>query len=184
MTRITHYSRDKLSPTRMLKTERLILKTITHEDCDYFWELESDPDIQKYIREAPSDEKTYKRDFLDDLEKGVKYKFFYVIFDKINLARRGVCILRPTEDEKWIEVGYKLSKEAWGKGLASEATIGLLSFAFKKWKADSVMAIVSKENIKSVKVLERAGLSFDRAVINEGKEVQRYVIKATNFNLS
>ena len=60
------------------------------------------------------------------------------------------------------EVIYALQVDQWGKGLASEASIALLSQAFELKDPDieEIFALVYPQNVKSILVLERLGMTF------------------------
>lgn len=58
------------------------------------------------------------------------------------------------------EIGYSLLPEYWGKGLATEITLALLTYAFQKLNLDSICARTIPGNHKSEKVLHKAGFSL------------------------
>ena len=62
------------------------------------------------------------------------------------------------------EVIYALRVARWGKGLASEASTHLISevFRLKDPDIESIFALVYPQNIRSVEVLERLGMTFLR----------------------
>ncbi|GGA77304.1 hypothetical protein GCM10008025_21160 [Ornithinibacillus halotolerans] len=55
------------------------------------------------------------------------------------------------------EVGYELSKEYWGKGIASEAFEAVIQFGFEQLNLQRVQALIEPPNISSQKLLERKG---------------------------
>jgi RimJ/RimL family protein N-acetyltransferase len=77
----------------------------------------------------------------------------------------GWVFLRPTEDGDWLELGYRLLPEAWGKGVAPEAASMLIDVAFDDWQAESVMALIVPENLNSRRVVEKLG--FEHAGATE-----------------
>jgi len=60
------------------------------------------------------------------------------------------------------EVGYTLAREAWGQGFAPEAAQALVTFAFERLGTRRVWATVDPANIRSQRVLEKAGLRRER----------------------
>lgn len=89
---------------------------------------------------------------------------FWLLRDIDSNAAIGLAGLRYTELDgvRELEVGYGFLPAYWGRGLASEVTAKLLSFAFNEMAASSVVAIVRPENSASQHVLEKAGLARDR----------------------
>ena len=62
------------------------------------------------------------------------------------------------EDVK-VEVGWLLARDAWGKGYATEGAVASLVDAFERVGLDRVLSIAVVENRRSVRVMERIGLS-------------------------
>ncbi|MEW6711499.1 MAG: GNAT family N-acetyltransferase [Candidatus Riflebacteria bacterium] len=60
-----------------------------------------------------------------------------------------------------VEIGWRLAKEAWGKGYASEAAFACLKFAFEKLNLDEVVSFTSIINTRSQAVMERTGMKRD-----------------------
>ena len=62
------------------------------------------------------------------------------------------------EDVK-VEVGWLLARDSWGKGYATEGAAASLEDAFERVRLDRVLSIAHVENRRSVRVMERIGLS-------------------------
>src|SRR5262245_5862869 len=60
------------------------------------------------------------------------------------------------------ELGYRLRRDAWGKGLASEGSIALVDKAFAELGAVRVHASTMVVNIASRRVMEKAGMRLIR----------------------
>lgn len=58
-----------------------------------------------------------------------------------------------------IDVGWRLAKEFWGKGYATEGAKKCLEFAFKKLNVERVVSIAPKVNYSSIRVMEKIGMS-------------------------
>ena len=57
------------------------------------------------------------------------------------------------------EIYYNILPEFWGKGFATEVGKALVKFGFKELKLHKVEAGVQTENIRSIKVLEKLGMT-------------------------
>ena len=57
------------------------------------------------------------------------------------------------------EIYYKLHPSYWGKGYATEIAKSLVKFGFEKMHLHKVEAGVQTENIQSIRVLEKAGMT-------------------------
>ena len=62
-----------------------------------------------------------------------------------------------------VEVGWRLAKEHWGRGYATEAARAALNYAFDKLMLDEVVSFTSVGNLRSRRVMERLGLHHDPA---------------------
>jgi len=62
-----------------------------------------------------------------------------------------------------VEIGWRLAKEHWGCGYASEAAAASLRFAFENLKLKQVVAFTVPLNKRSMRVMERIGMSRDPA---------------------
>jgi RimJ/RimL family protein N-acetyltransferase len=60
------------------------------------------------------------------------------------------------------ELGYRLRRDAWGRGLASEGAAALVAFGFANRKLVRIVATTMAVNIASRRVMEKAGLLYAR----------------------
>lgn len=61
-----------------------------------------------------------------------------------------------------IEIGWRLRKEFWGYGYATEAANACLKFAFEELKLDEVVSFTAKINKRSQRVMERLKMKNTR----------------------
>ncbi len=72
-----------------------------------------------------------------------------------------------------IELGYRLDPSGWGSGYATEGARAALRFGFEERALDRIVAIFEVENERSGRVMERLGMTFDRAtVVPDGPAVR------------
>jgi RimJ/RimL family protein N-acetyltransferase len=153
----------------VVETERLLLRQFTPDDVDVLVELDSDPEVMRFItgrRATPADE---IRDevlpaFLAYHARGDAWGFWAAV-EKSTGAFAGWFHLRPRAGEDppdEPELGYRLRREAWGRGLASEGARALVERAFRVHGARRVHASTMVVNVASRRVMERAGLRFVR----------------------
>ena len=79
------------------------------------------------------------------------------------------------------EVAYLLSKRVWGRGYATEAAIAAVHFGFEHADLDAIIGLVHSENIGSVRVLEKGGLSFVDRISLWGMVMSRYRLLKADF---
>lgn len=59
-----------------------------------------------------------------------------------------------------IEIGYRLVRSAWGRGIATEAGERLLRHAFVDLNFSTIVAVTSAENVASQRVLTKLGMQY------------------------
>lgn len=155
----------------ILDTERLRLEPLTTSHTDLLVELDADPEVLDFIfgRALTRDEvvETWlprrTRPEADARALGYWVGFEGVVFV-------GWWCLGLDDDPTAAELGYRLHREAWGRGLAVEGSRALLSHAFTTAGLDRVWAQTMAVNTRSRRVLERLGLSHIRSYVGEWDE--------------
>ena len=74
------------------------------------------------------------------------------------------------------EVAYLLSKRVWGRGYATESTRLAIQFGFETIGLDHIIGLVHRDNIASISVLEKCGLTYADRIPLWGVELSRYRI--------
>jgi len=77
-----------------------------------------------------------------------------------------------------VEIGWRLGREHWGRGLATEAAKAALGFAFADCRLDRILGIHVVGNDASARVMVKLGMRFDRETteLGYGRPVHVYVI--------
>jgi RimJ/RimL family protein N-acetyltransferase len=151
-----------------VESERILLRFIEKEDDDFLYELNSDPEVMKFLTDGkPNTKKEIDGNMQRILDRRIfykdKYGDFVGIFKKTGEPFAWFC-LRPPHDDienyNLIEIGWRLKKKFWKMGLATEAATLLLEKAFKNYKVPVVFAKTMANNYPSRKVMERLNLKF------------------------
>lgn len=145
----------------IIETERLILRTYKLDDLETVYLLCSDPDVTHFF----SAEFSVKReDVLASLPRRAerwRTQGFgqFGVFEKETEKLIGYCGMQYLEDTSEVEIYYGLFKEHWQKGLATEAALAVLRFAFEQLKLPKIVAVTHPENFSSHKVLHKLGMT-------------------------
>ncbi len=152
-----------------LETDRLILREFTPSDADLLVELDGDPEVMHFItggritpREEIEDEVLPA--FLGYHERSDGYGFWAVI-EKATGEFLGWFHFRPPREggsPGEPELGYRLRKQAWGRGYATEGSRALIEKGFAELGARRVFAETMVVNVASRRVMEKAGLKLVR----------------------
>lgn len=78
----------------------------------------------------------------------------------------------PELDET--EVGFLLDRVFWGKGYATEAAQASIKFGFGWIKLDHIIALVHPDNLASLRVIEKCGMSYIDKLPLWGIELNRF----------
>jgi RimJ/RimL family protein N-acetyltransferase len=147
-----------------LETERLILRRFTAADVDNLVELDSDPDVMRYISGGtPTAREKIEHEtlpaFMAYYERFAGFGFWAAI-EKSSGAFIGWFHFRPEPggavDD--VELGYRLRKSAWGKGYATEGSRALIARGFAEFGVKRVFATTMVVNTASQRVMEKSGL--------------------------
>ncbi len=152
----------------VLETEHLTLRQFTGDDVENLVELDSDPQVMRYInggRPTPREE-IERRElpaFLAYQKRSDGYGFWAAV-EKSTGEFVGWFHLRPPQDgvADEPELGYRLKRSAWGKGYATEGSRALIQKAFTDLGAQRVWAGTMVVNTASRRVMEKAGLRYVR----------------------
>lgn len=88
----------------------------------------------------------------------------------------GFFELAHLDDTEEIEVGYRLFKEYWGQGYATEISKVLIDYGFNIMKLDQIAGITHPENIASQNVLLKSGLTYIKDAVFYGFLDRYYTI--------
>lgn len=150
-----------------LRTERLVLRRWRHADRSPFAELNADPDVGRWL--SGTLDRAGSDALVDRIEAGWEQHGFGLfaveVVDGAPLIGF-VGLSRPTFDAHFtpaVEIGWRLSPSAWGRGYATEGAEAVLGFAFDRVGLDEVVSFTAVDNVASRRVMERIGLRHDPA---------------------
>jgi len=154
--------------TIILETNRLLLRRQIIEDLDSLWALYCDPEITKYIPDAPRDYAQAREElewFLNGHPKYPELGLWATIYKETGKFI-GRCGLLPwtIEGRQEVEVAYTLAREYWGQGLATEAASGILKHAFEQLRLPRLICLIDPQNSASQRVAEKIGMRLERKV--------------------
>ena len=168
----------------MIETERLWLRRFTLDDVDDACEMNSDPDVRKYILGEGKPSRDRVRELIEKNTLADYEKYGYgrlAIVHKADNRFIGFTGLKYLDDMQEVDVGYRLVREYWGRGLATEATRPTVAYGFNELKLDRVIAMALPDNKGSIRVMEKLGLMFWKEIEEEGHRVVCYKLELADF---
>ena len=149
-----------------LSTRRLLLRPFTQEDADALHDLNSDPEVLRFINGGtpPSMQETVRRilpRYIDSTHQHSGCGFWAAV-ERTSGCFLGWFHLRPFEgDDRSLEIGYRLKRSSWGQGLATEGSQALITRAFDELDAERVVGTTLMANVRSRRVMERIGMTME-----------------------
>lgn len=146
----------------MLETDRLILRPFEPGDLDAYAAMNADPDVMRFYPMTYSRDKS--ADSLENCNKSwdAHGYGFSAVTDKTG-GFLGMCGLSLFTAEApfspAVEIGWRFTPAAWGKGYASESARAWLQYGFKNKGLDQIVSFTAIPNEPSAKVMQRIGMS-------------------------
>lgn len=151
----------------------LTFRPVSPGDVDLLEALDSDPEVMRHINggtptpRAVIAETLLPRMLAQATRPGLG--FFVVLEDGAPLG--WVHLRNDTFESVWAEVGYRLFRHTWGRGVATRATLALIDRAFGDLGFDVVSARTMPQNLASRRVMEKAGLGYVGDFTFPGREL-------------
>lgn len=152
-----------------LETERLILRRFAASDLDQLVELDSDPEVMRFLTGgAATPREVVERDilprFLQAHDRAPGYGFWAAV-ERGGGAFVGWFSLQPRPQVDLAEavLGYRLRRAAWGRGYGTEGARALIRRGFAELGVRRISATTYEDNLASRRVMEKAGLTLVRS---------------------
>lgn len=170
----------------ILETERLILRHLIPSDLDDLWELYSDPEITKFIPDAPRTRQEAQEELgwhMHGHPKNPQLGLWATIY-KPSGKFIGRCGLLPwtIDGANETEIAYTIARAYWGQGLATEAAHAIRDYGFRTLDFPRLISVIDPNNITSQRVAEKIGMSFEKESRDEYGAFLIYAVVNENRN--
>lgn len=151
---------DKQVKFTSIETKRLVLREVTEDDANSMLAYLSDEEVTRHMGLTPF---VSKEEALEEIE------WYQTIFENGTGTRWGITIkgqdrvigscgfLNLSNKHHRSEIGFELSREHWGKGLAAEALQAVIIHGFTRLGLNRIEALIEPANSPSQKLIERTG---------------------------
>lgn len=161
----------------LLETKRTYLREITAEDAENAYLLNLDPEVIKYTGDSSFESIEKAREFLENYDHYQKYGFGrWGVINKIDNEFLGWCGLKYTKELDEFDIGFRFFKKHWNKGYATETAKACIDLGFDKLGMTEIVGRAMKDNIGSIRVLEKIGLVYSKPFNFDGKDGVIYKI--------
>lgn len=146
----------------IIETNRLILRTITKNDCKEIYEYSKEENVGRNAGWKPHEsieetKEIAKQIFID------KQSVWGIIWKESNklIGTIGLIDDPKRENDKAKMLGYAISEHYWGKGIMTEAVEQIIKYGFKNMNLDLISAYCYPFNNRSRRVLEKFGFTYE-----------------------
>lgn len=169
-----------------LESPRLILRRWNESDREPFYQMNSDPDVMRFLPKPLSREESDA--MIVRMEEHFERNGFswWALEKKETREFIGFAgLVIPTFEAHFtpcVEIGWRLAKAHWKNGYATEAAKAALEFGFSKIGLQEIVSLTVPANLPSIAVMERLGMrrnpsdDFDHPKLPLGHELRRHVL--------
>ncbi|AUP79051.1 GNAT family N-acetyltransferase [Flavivirga eckloniae] len=171
-----------------IETERLILRELRLSDLEGMYELDSDPEVHRYLGNKPIKTREESKKIIADIihqynERGIGR---WALINKQTKEFMGWSGIKLNKEhplngfDEYYDVGYRIIKRFWGKGYATESGKAAVDYAFKVLKLPELYGITEMGNQASHNALLKIGLDYVEDFFYEKEKLQLRWYKIEN----
>lgn len=159
--------------TATLETPRLILRRFTVEDAEAVYKnWASDERVTKYLTWLAHANTEVSREYMRWCVSGYEQSNFYqwgIVLKESGEPVGNISVVRLDEETDSAEIGYVLGHAFWGNGYMTEALVRVIGFLFDEAGAKRVCARHDVENLRSGRVMQKAGMHYEGTLRQSGR---------------
>ncbi len=162
---------------QIMETSRLTLRYITSRDAEALMPILGDAEVMQFSIIGVHSPKQIKQFIEQRLISYMEYGFgLYAVVHKQNQELIGYCgfFIQSIEQQKEVEVGYRLARKYWGQGLATEAAKAVLEYGQQRFNFQRFVCLIETENSRSIRVANKLGMTLEKKIIYHGLDVAMY----------
>lgn len=148
-----------------LATARVWLRRWRETDREAFAQLNSDPDVMRHfpalLSRAESDALIAQFNHHFDV---YGYGIWAVEIPGVSALAGFVGLKHVAFDAAFtpaIEIGWRMRRDLWGQGYASEAAEAVLAYGFDTLGLDEIISFTTRDNLRSQALMQRIGMVHD-----------------------
>lgn len=171
-------------PPYLLTTPRLGLRTWHETDLEHYARLNSDPEVMRFYPSIYPHEKS-RASMLRQIEHQKQHGFCFWATDLLEtdafIGFVGLSIpLFEAHFTPCVEIGWRIDKQHWGKGLAPEGARACLEYARDQPGIDEVYSFTPLSNHPSERVMQKIGMqkigTFQHPLIEDGHPLKEHLL--------
>jgi len=167
---------------KVFETKRFELRELGVQNSEDFYRLNKDPQVMLFTGEKP----------FGSLEEAVRFLKSYDPYSAYGYGRWAVyplgssrflgwCGLKYHPESNLTDLGFRIFRNYWGMGIATETSLGALDYGFGSLRLSKVIGRVMDENLASVRVLKKVGMERIGAFEEVGFKGSVYQVTKEQF---
>lgn len=145
-----------------IETERLIIRELRVTDLPGMFAMESNPNVHRYLGNKP---------LKNEAECAEIIQYIRSQYEELGIGRWAMIEKETqkfvgwtgfkfnTEEEcghiNFLDLGYRMREEFWGKGYATESAIACMDYIFEHWDHNTIIGMAMEINNASIKILHK-----------------------------
>lgn len=174
-----------------LETDRLIIREWRDEDIVPFSSMNSDLEVMRYfVKPMTFEQSVLMVEKMRSVFESKGYSF-YCVEERISglfVGLTGIApVLLDVDFSPATEIGWRISRQFWGRGYAPEAANAVLNYARDVVQLEEVVSFTSENNLNSQRVMEKIGMLYDpdgdfmHPNVSAGNALSKHVLYRLSF---
>lgn len=143
------------------------MRPLQYSDLETLATIWSDRSVTQFLpsRGAPISREAVEKSLRSFIEHWEERNYgIWAIVENISSPMIGYCGLRYLDELKEVEVLYGLAKKYWGQGIITQAAKAAIAYGFDVVNLNRIIAMALPENQASIRVMEKAGLKYEKQI--------------------
>lgn len=167
-----------------VETNRLIMRSWSESDVEPFIQLNADDEVMEFFPNTLSQNETLS--FIKKIENQFHkwgFGWFAVEHKETGLFIGFIGLSKPEFQSHFtpcVEIGWRLDKRFWNRGLATEGAKAVLELGFDQYDLEEIYSFTTTENKASESVMKKIGMrkvgSFRHPMIPEANPLCEHLL--------
>ena len=169
---------------KIIETPRLILRPFTLADAQASFEMNSDPEVMRFLGGVTVSSVDEVRDMLrqSTLADYEKHGFGrHAVIHKESNEFMGFTGLKYIEELDEVDIGYRLIPKYWRQGFGYESALPWVDFAFNDLGLKRIIALADTNNVASITLMKKLGLTYEKMVHIHGDDAVYYALNNSDW---
>lgn len=169
---------------KTIETPRLILRPFTLDDDRASFEMNTCPEVMKFLG-GPFDGTVEDiRNMLKENTLGDYEKYGYgrhAVIHKETGEYMGFTGLKYVIELDEVDIGYRLLHKYWQQGYGYESALPCVDFAFNDLGLDRIISLANVDNIASTTLMKKLGLTYEKEVHIYDEDAVYYALNKSDW---